>query len=229
MPHILLILGTTYLKLNNIQLDFGKTTCFAGMKQTTKVRSKNSFVIEPNSEVMVSGTLSKDIRIGMQGVCTGHAEVLNKGLFVAKSIVTCMRDHVVPVKILNPGNNMIHVNKGTILCSFKLCDNSVDIIPVGQLSCANINVQSANMFQSSSADGSLKTDPEFEKFRTYFDIDSEQSVDNANKLLRCLYVNKDVFITDESPELGRTDLVQHQIHLKPDAVPKYQRPYSLSS
>lgn len=135
-----LILGTDYLKMNNIVLDFSKTTCF-NVKPTTKLRCKQSFVIAPNSECVVSGKLSKDLQIGMQGVCIGHAELLHKGLLVAESDVSCSRDRVVPVRILNPGYDSVHVNRGMILGSFKLCDNSVDLIPVSELSCNNIQLQ----------------------------------------------------------------------------------------
>jgi hypothetical protein len=39
--------------------------------------------------------------------------------------------------------------------------------------------------------------------------------------------NKELFVTRENPKLGLTNLVEHQIHLKPDAVSKHQRPYKL--
>jgi hypothetical protein len=39
--------------------------------------------------------------------------------------------------------------------------------------------------------------------------------------------NKELFVTKENPKLGLTNLVEHQIHLKPDAVSKHQRPYKL--
>jgi hypothetical protein len=37
--------------------------------------------------------------------------------------------------------------------------------------------------------------------------------------------NKELFVTKENPKLGLTNLVEHQIHLKPDAISKHQRPY----
>jgi hypothetical protein len=43
-----------------------------------------------------------------------------------------------------------------------------------------------------------------------------------------LYQNKDIFVTKDNPGLGFTDLVRHKIIQKPDAKPKYQRPYRLS-
>ena len=37
--------------------------------------------------------------------------------------------------------------------------------------------------------------------------------------------NKELFVTKENPKLGLTNLVEHQIYLKPDAISKHQRPY----
>ena len=80
------ILGTEYLKTNNIVLDFSKSTCFSNVKRSTKIRSSNTLTILPNSECIVMGSLSKKLSIGMQGVALGHAELSNKGLMVAKSV-----------------------------------------------------------------------------------------------------------------------------------------------
>ncbi|VDI06700.1 Hypothetical predicted protein [Mytilus galloprovincialis] len=49
-----------------------------------------------------------------------------------------------------------------------------------------------------------------------------------NDLHKFLYSNKDIFVTKSDPALGFTDLVKHKILLKPDAKPKYQKPYRLS-
>ena len=40
--------------------------------------------------------------------------------------------------------------------------------------------------------------------------------------------NKAPFVTPDNPELGLTDLVEHQIHLKPGMAPEHQRPYKLT-
>ena len=45
------------------------------------------------------GSLSKKLSIGMQGVASCHAELSNKGLMVAKSVVTCNTDYHIPVKV----------------------------------------------------------------------------------------------------------------------------------
>ncbi|MCG8077951.1 MAG: DDE-type integrase/transposase/recombinase, partial [Candidatus Thiodiazotropha taylori] len=44
----------------------------------------------------------------------------------------------------------------------------------------------------------------------------------------CLVSNHDLFVTEENPSLGLTSVVEHQIHLIPNAKSKHQRPYRLS-
>ncbi len=74
---------------------------------------------------MLQGKLAKDIIVGIQGVCTGHSELLNKGVLLSKCLVTCMPDHCVTLKILNPGNNEIHLSKGMILAHVRIVERYV--------------------------------------------------------------------------------------------------------
>lgn len=60
----------------------------------------------------------------MQGVLFGHPELSHKGVLVSKALVTCMQDHIVFVKILNPGNELVHIQKGTNLAKFEICNNT---------------------------------------------------------------------------------------------------------
>ena len=77
------ILGTEYLRTNNIVLDFNKSTCFSQVKRSTKITSSNTYTVLPNSECVIMGSLTKHLLIGLQGVTVGHAELSNKGLMVA--------------------------------------------------------------------------------------------------------------------------------------------------
>ena len=47
-------------------------------------------------------------------------------------------------------------------------------------------------------------------------LSSQQS-----QLNELLIKNIELFVTKENPKLGLTNLVEHQIHLKPDAVSKH--------
>jgi hypothetical protein len=64
------------------------------------------------------------------------------------------------------------------------------------------------------------------EFSSHFGFDHSDMDDFQITTLRhFLYDNKDIFVTKQSPDLGFTDLVQHKIILRPDAKPKYQRPF----
>ena len=68
----------------------------------------------------------------------------HKGLLVAKGLVTCLSDHIVPVRIWNPSNEIVHVNKGSILCTFSICYNSVDVHCISPTpKCAHVQLQSS--------------------------------------------------------------------------------------
>jgi hypothetical protein len=67
-----------------------------------------------------------------------------------------------------------------------------------------------------------------DKFLSYFDMETNNLLlSQQSQLNELLVKNKELFVTNENPKLGLTQLVEHQIHLKPDAVSKHQRPYKL--
>ena len=57
---------------------------------------------------------------------------------------------------------------------------------------------------------------------------NEWSGDEEKKITQLLLNNQDLFVTPDNPDLGLTPVGEHQIHLKPDAIPKHQRPYKLT-
>ena len=238
-----LILGTEYMRQEKMLLDFGACCSFMNVKKTTKVKCKSTITIDPNSECMVTGQLDRRVNVGMQGVCSGHSEVLNKGLLVSKTLVTCAQDHIVHIKILNIGNEPVHVQKGTILAKFELCDNTVDIVTMK--SCSRIHVEKkagdvndvTQYSKHTAGDVDLSTpnflpehnsaNEDFEKFKSHIPSSSDLSPDEQNQLYEVLYKHKQVFTTPEHPDIGFTPLVEHKISLKPDAQTKHQRPYRL--
>ncbi|VDI30296.1 Hypothetical predicted protein [Mytilus galloprovincialis] len=66
------------------------------------------------------------------------------------------------------------------------------------------------------------------KFFSYFDIPKHLSESEQGQLKGFLKSHDNIFVTDENPALGFTDVVQHKIILKPDFKPKYQRSYRLT-
>lgn len=74
-----------------------------------------------------------------------------------------------------------------------------------------------------------KTCNDFRTFKSYFDFAQKNVSDvQFNMLQKCLYQYWDIFYTKENPSLGFTSLVEHTIHLQPNAVSKHHKPYRLS-
>lgn len=70
---------------------------------------------------------------------------------------------------------------------------------------------------------------DFNTFISYFDFAQINLFDvQCDMLKKCLYQYWDIFILKENPSLGFTSLVEHTIHLKPNAVSKHHKPYRLS-
>ncbi|CAC5407698.1 unnamed protein product [Mytilus coruscus] len=63
------------------------------------------------------------------------------------------------------------------------------------------------------------------KIKTDFDLSDHLTDDQKSELAECLFDNLDLFVTKENPNLGYTHLVEHIIHLKPNAVGKHHKPY----
>ena len=202
-----LILGTVYMKQHKISLDFGACCSFANVKKTTKVKCRSSVIVQPNSECLVAALLDDRIGIGMQGLCIGHSEVQNKGLLVSKTLVTCAKPHVVHLKVLNPGNETVHIPKGTIIANFELCTNYTDIISLK--SCSHIRtlhgnckgqvkmhvnepvLDSAAVGATLSSKDSFPTPPsdltEFEAFKSNFQLNSDLTLAEQSHLLAVLF------------------------------------------
>lgn len=155
---------------------------------------------------------------------------------VARSIVTVPQNRMVPVKILNPTDKTVVIHRNKALGYFQVLDDNSSIkckqvdssfdtvhycnhakVKSGQHTALNKGVSSNN----------LETDKN--RFMTYFQFD-QGSLSNTEKfkLENCLFENRDIFVTDENPSLGLTNLVEHHIHLRPDAKSKHQRPYKLT-
>lgn len=226
-----LILGTSYLKDQNVVLNF--KTLSIGTTQAN-VRSINRVTVPPNSEMIITGQLPANIFHGQQGFC-GNDKYLNKlGLLISKSLVTVSKNKTVPVKLLNPGNEPIRIQKGKILAHFTGIspDDEIMKLPDDKKSISNSDMVN---FVSQTADLINGTDTEFEisdgeNQRTFVDnfkLDSHLSDDQIDQLKHVLCNNKDIFLTKDNPSLGHTDLVQHHLVLKPDFKPKHQRPYRL--
>ncbi|XP_033727599.1 uncharacterized protein LOC117316931 [Pecten maximus] len=217
------IIGTDYMSEKGIVLDFtsGNYMMSNAMKSKVKVRSVKSVEIKPNAEIVIYGKLPKKSVMGTQGLTSAHKSLLSKGLLLARSVVTIPANRMIPVKVLNPGNDVISLAKGMVLEDFAMLDHSFSVIPVPMCNNLQVKISEKSMTKSVS---------DFEEFCTNFDFDSMSnnfSEEQSCHLKQCLFSHEDVFVTKSNPNLGFTSLVEHEIHLKPSFAPKYQRPYRL--
>ena len=98
-----------YLMKNNVVLDFSKMTCNLN---SANVQTQRRLNLDPNTETIVWARVPNYVTIGLQGVCSKSKFSCGKGLLVAKSVVTVSNNQKVPVKLLNPTNETIVIQKG---------------------------------------------------------------------------------------------------------------------
>ena len=67
----------------------------------------------------------------------------------------------------------------------------------------------------------------FQTFTRNFDLNENLNTEQNTKMLEFLYQNRDIFVTEDNPSVGCTDLVQHHIILKQHFRPLHQAPYRL--
>lgn len=215
-----LLLGTQYMHSHGIKLDFSnKSVQFTNCK----VWAKKRITLQPNSETILWGKVPKHANTGYQGVCSGSAYMQKKKLLVSRSLAVVSHDSMVPLKILNPTSQCLTICKGKPLGEFHVIDETYTVHDIG-----TDKQMTSHCSQASYQARSNKKDANSE-FLSHFDLQSnEWSSEEKKKITQLLLDNKALFVTSENPDLGLTNIVEHQIHLKPDAIPKHQRPYKLT-
>ena len=222
-----MILGTSYLHSKSVNLDFGNKTYSVG---NVKLRPRKELMIPANTEVFRWVKVSQKVPIGQQGVCLPSDEVLGMGLLVAKSLVTVSVDHTVPLKILNLTNTDIVLGRNMVVAKLQPIDPDLyDVTNFGIPKQEGLMADPNGLrIQCTAAQKVMENSEEFDKFISYFHFSQSNLTDEQRtELKECLFQYKDVFVTPENPDIGYTDLVQHKIHLKPDAKPKHHPPYRL--
>ncbi len=232
-----MILGETYLRSKGIVLDYA-----AKHFQVTKckVRTRQITVVPANSEAIIWAKIPRVMPVGVQGFCSNCSHILQCNLLTCKSLVTVNTTHLVPIKLLNPTNVPVTLCRNQIVAQFCMLNNTDKISPSPSTQAKSPPAQptvcsvhgvpipepcSPNVGHQNSDEPVNGNTQEFLK---HFDLsDTELSTEQKEALSHVLLANKDLFVTQHSTELGVTDMVQHRIHLKPNAAPKHQRPYRL--
>ena len=207
-----------YMQQHGLKLDFSTQTV---RSNTCKDWAKKRTIIPPNSESILWGKVPKHLHTGYQGVCSGSSYAHKKKLLVARSVGVVSTNYMVPMKILNPTPTPLTIHKGKHVGEFQILDGESQIhntepgkTPSGMSHyCSN-----ASSFQSNDTKKQSNVD-----FLSNFDLHTnEWSRDEEKKISQLLLNNLDLFVTPDNPDLGLTRVVEHQIHLKPDAIPKHQ-------
>lgn len=224
-----IILGAEYLKQNKIVVDFAAMTA---VSKDTNVICTKRVAIPPNSEMLIWGKVQSGIQYGDQGVCIATKYILTKSLLVSKAVVTVSKDRLVPIKILNPSNDKVTINKGKSLAHFSTfsADQTIQHVKtVTDHHLQNVNIMTGEIQSDSEEPDDKRCQFDRSNFIESFNLtDSKLNERETVNFENFLLENKDIFVTPDNPDLGFTDLVQHTIILKQEAKPKYQRPYRLS-
>ena len=250
------------------------------MKTTVNVKCQSTFELLPNTEHVVWAKVPREIPVSTQCLCSVSHCLRMKNLLVAKAVVVVNVDHVVPVKLLNPGD-VVTIFKGTNVAYMNVLDYSYHVSPFNidsshisnDLQCAHVLKCSENVLGHSESDKNSDVNSDFDngcyeklscnvsdkvhnvditcdsnsemidcrenigvsqqiessKFLDYFQLNVDHlDVNQRQYLCDTLFANRDIFVTEDNPSLGHTNLVEHHIRLKPNAKSCYQRAHRLS-
>ena len=219
-----LILGTGFLVSVGAKLDFSKNQLEISK---VKLRAKNTISLPAKSESIVVAKVPTSIPIGTTGMCVGNYRLVDQGVIMSKSVGIVSSLHTIPVKILNPNDSPIDLNRNSLLAELHLLDDQCIITPMldspsSHQASINHAVTCANQATTDSA--------EKQAFLHNFHLDKLKELrgEQQQQIKNLLWSYSDIFVTKENPDIGLTPLVQHKIHVDPHAKLPHQRPYRLS-
>ena len=227
-----IILGMDYLRKNKVVLDFSKFDVHTSKCKDVKITCTKTFVIPPESEIIVTGMASSPVVFGSQGICSNVTHLNRKGVIVAKSLCTFPRDGTVPVKLFNTTKSSVRIVRGKPIAMCELldgttvsfCTNLNGLIDAPLVNNVQTHVPATLPETKDTVHSSISCDTEFIHA---FDNLNHLSEHEHSELCNLLCANSDLFVTARNPSLGFTELVKHTITLKSDFKPKHQRPYRL--
>lgn len=221
-----IILGTQFLMSLGIVLDFRSMSLCMEFNSQIKVRNASYVTLPPHSSMIVKAKVPNHVQIGLTVVCLPNDVMMNKGLIVAKSIASVDIGHTVPVKILNVSDKHVNIGRNNVIAHFEPLHDHVfsKVNENDDLNmCASASVNNVGRDKDMGGE-SVKT---LENFLTNFTLNTELDANEKTPLQHTLWANKDCFVTSDNPDIGVTNVVQHTIHLKPNAISKHHKPYRL--
>ena len=181
----------------------------------SSVHASRTFVIPPQSEILVSGELnSLPSAVGINGMIIPKSDLCHRySVFGASELVSVADDGMIPIRLVNPSFQPVKIYRRTRLPDFEEVDQNVATF---ELNATEKIEEPSNYEQLEKHDYSQLPDLS----------DSILSTDDKVKFRHLFVKYRDVFALSDS-ELGRTSLVQH-VNNTGDATPIKQMPYRTS-
>lgn len=153
-----------------------------------KIRAQTHICVDPASEIVVWGKVLKILSTGLQGVCNNNAYLLQKGLLLAKTLVTIPTHHQVPLRILNSFNEFITIPKESVLSDFNVLGNDYHVIS-DKLPSDKVKSVNSILYTGMNHDNF-----KFDTFMAEFKISESLTLEQQHKLSQCLFQNNDLFV-----------------------------------
>lgn len=134
-------------------------------------------------------------------MCLQHHSFAKSNAVSCKCIGVIDIDNTTPVKLLNATHTPIVISRGTKIVTFTLFDHSCSVLPFEQNVsvqnvCNNVNISPISTYDSDTEGRS------YDRFLSEFNLDNPTTC--AQKSLSdVVYANRDVFVTESSPALGK--------------------------
>ena len=185
----------------------------------SSVHASRTFVIPPQSEILVSGKLNSSPNvIGINGMIAPRSDLSHRySVFGAAELVRVAEDGTIPIRIVNPSSEPVKIYRRTKLASFEEVDQNI----------AAFEVDASEQIGKTPPPGFADNQFDQRDYSKLPDLsDSVVSDDDKIKFENLFRKYRDVFALSDA-ELGRTSLVQYVIDTG-DTAPIKQRPYRTS-
>ena len=210
--HFPVILGVDFLKRYHATLNYSSPTITTS-GHSTLLRLVHDVTIPPYHE-KISKAYVKGKEIGASngtvGVCSSGMEIIGYPTVAVANVLTQIDKHQVPVRMLNTDNKEITVKGGTLIGIFEPVVVYEDMY-VEEDSVKNNEILGAishGRKEATAVDLSMSQ------------LDSSQK----SELKDLIHKYRDVFTTKEG-DLGRTNVIRHEIKLTGNHAPIKCRPY----
>ena len=217
-----LILGTNFLRKAKSKISFEEDLT----QENKPIRAIKQITIPPFSEACLTGQITCiDSFLQIPGVTENFQANTTRPFLVQRALVSPNIQNRHPVVLLNTSANYVKIHKGEIVALFRKSKES-DFIET-QRQPTNVNSEKQYTPQSINAmKESVAHDAEIDH-STQMDSKITLTTEEQNRLDNLLKEYEDIFVGKDG-NIGLTNLYEHTIELKPDAVPCHFLPYRMA-